>query len=246
MPGSPRSQASIDPTQRIARLHPAALLIAATAVGAGVSLARSWWILALSALALLLLAHAVERRRFRAELPLLGIAAVVLAAHTAAAGAGWRDALAPAAAIAFRLLALVYLVRWAARAFLGRASRWLLGLTPPARPRLLTTLLESGRLTLSLLPLALREAEQHALALRARGIRPGRGVSGRGRFLAAWFLPFLGTMLRSSDAFADALQTRGYALGAPRRGGLELAWGLADWLLIGGAGLLAWGLARGV
>lgn len=245
MPGSPRSQASHEPFRRISRLHPAALLIAATAVGAGVSLARSWWILAAAAVTLLLLAHAAERRPLRSELPLLGIAALVLAAHTAVAGAGWRAALGPAATIAFRLLALVYLVRWSARAFLGRTSRWLLGLTPPARPRVVTTLLESGRLTLSLLPLALREAEQHALALRARGVRPGRGVAGRARFLAAWFLPFLGTMLRSSDAFADALQTRGYALGAPRRGGLQVAWGLADWSLVGGAGLLAWGIARG-
>jgi energy-coupling factor transporter transmembrane protein EcfT len=246
VPGSPRSDAASDPFQRITRLHPAALLAAAMAVGAGLALARVWWILAAASLAFLLLARRAERRPLRAELPFLGLAAVVLAAHTAAAGAGWREALASAAAIAFRLLALAYLVRWAARAFLGRASRWLLGLTPPRRPRLLTTLVESGRLTMSLLPLALREAEQHALALRARGIRPGRGAAGRARFIAAWFLPFLGTMLRSSDAFADALQTRGYAIGAPRRGGLVLAWGVGEWSLIGGAGLLAWGLARGV
>jgi energy-coupling factor transporter transmembrane protein EcfT len=245
VPGSPRFQAFHEPSRRFARLHPAALLIASTAVGAGVSLARSWWVLAAAALALLVLARAVEHRPFRAELPLLGLAAVVFAAHAAAAGAGWRAALAPSASIAFRLLALVCLVRWSVRAYLGRASRWLLGLTPPARPRVLAALLESGRLVLSLLPLAIREAEQHALALRARGMRPGRGVAGRSRFLAAWFLPFLGTMLRSGDAFADALQTRGYAPGAPRRGGLQAAWGIADWSLVGAAGLLAWGITRG-
>ena len=246
MPGSPRTEASIDPNRRVTRLHPAALLVAAAAVGAGLALAQAWWILAAASLAFLLLARSIERRPFRAELPFLGLAAVVMAAHAAAAGTAWPGALAPAAAIAFRLLALAYLLRWAARAFLGRASRWMLGLPSPRRPRLLVTLIESGRLTLSLIPLALREAEQHALALRARGIRPGHGAAGRARFLAAWFLPFLGTMLRSSDAFADALQTRGYVLGAPRRVALDLAWGASEWSVIAGAGLLAWGLARGL
>jgi len=244
VPGSPRSDASPRSIHRITRLHPAALLLAAAGVGCGLALAQSWWVLASASAALLLLARSADGRSWRAELPFLGLAAVVLVAHAAAAGSGWRGALAPAASIAFRLLSLAYLIRWAARAFLGRAARWALGLTPPRRPRFLAILAESGRLTLPLLPLAIREAEQHALALRARGIRPGRGLAGRARFVAAWFLPFLGTMLRVSDAFCDALRSRGYVLGGTRHGGLAVSWGPAEWAIIAGSGLLAWGLAR--
>jgi hypothetical protein len=175
---------------------------------------------------------------------LLGLASLVFLAHAAAAGRAWPSAVAPAALVALRLLVLLYLLRWAARAFLGRVARWLLGLTPPRRPRVLTTLLESARLTVSLLPLAAREAEQHALALRARGLSPGAGLGGRARYLAAWFLPFLGTMLRVSDAFTDALLARGFVLGAPRRGGLAPAFRLPDGAAVAASVLLGWGMTR--
>jgi energy-coupling factor transporter transmembrane protein EcfT len=90
----------------------------------------------------------------------------------------------------------------------------------------------------------MREAEQHAVALRARGLSPGRGLAGRARYLAAWFLPFLGTMLRLSDAFSDALLARGYALGATRRSGLVLAFGAMDGGALAASTLLAWGMTR--
>jgi energy-coupling factor transporter transmembrane protein EcfT len=245
VPGSPQSVGPKTPTALIERLHPAALLLSTLAVGTGLALARHWTALALAAAGLGAVALHVEKRPLRGEVPLLGLAAIVFLAHTVAAGAGWRLALAPAAQVALRLLALLYLLRWAARSFLGRAARWLLGLTPPRRPRLLTNLLESARLTVSLLPLAVREAEQHALALRARGLLPGRGLAGRARYLAAWFLPFLGTMLRLSDAFSDALLARGYAFGAARRSGLSVSFRAPDGAILAGAALLGWGIARG-
>jgi hypothetical protein len=63
--------------------------------------------------------------------------------------------------------------------------------------------------------------------------------------LLAWFLPFLGTMLRLSDAYADALLARGYVLGARRRSGLRVRWGAAEVaVIVGSAGLTAW-LLRG-
>jgi energy-coupling factor transporter transmembrane protein EcfT len=109
----------------------------------------------------------------------------------------------------------------------------------------LLLLLESARLTAGLLPLALREAEQHVMALRGRGIRPGRGLQGRARYLLAWFLPFLGTMLRIGDAYADALMARGYVPGRARRTGLRPRWGWREWgALAGSAGTCAW-LVRG-
>jgi energy-coupling factor transporter transmembrane protein EcfT len=244
VPGSPRSVASEYPETPDERLHPAALLVSAVALGAGLALARHWIPLALAAAFFGALALRAEGRPLRLEAPLFGLAAVVFLAHVVAAWSGWRSALGPAAQVALRLLALLYLLRWAARTFLGRAARWLLGLRPPSRPRLLGTLLESARLTLSLLPLALREAEQHALALRARGIAPGRGLSGRARFLAAWFLPFLGTMLRVGDAFADALSARGYRLGRARRSGLAVRLRLVDGVAVAGAVLVGWGMTR--
>lgn len=244
VPGSPVSAESPRSGTPLERLHPAGLLLSTLALGAGLALARHWIPLAAAAAGLGLLALRAEGRPLRGEGPLLGLAAVVFLAHTAAAGAAWRSAVAPAAVVAFRLLALLYLLRWAARAFLGRAARWLLGLTPPRRPRVLTILLESARLTVSLLPLAMREAEQHAIALRARGLSPGRGLAGRARYLAAWFLPFLGTMLRLSDAMSDALLARGYALGAVRRSGLSLVFGIPDCAAVAAAALLGWGLAR--
>jgi energy-coupling factor transporter transmembrane protein EcfT len=245
VPGSPRSVASDSSGTPLDRFHPAALLLATVAVGAGLALASRWIPLALAAAALGALALHAEGRTPRKEAPLFLLAAVVFLAHTAAAWTAWRAALVPAALVALRLLALLYLLRWAARAFLGRAARWLLGLTPPRRPRVITTLLESARLTVSLLPLAMREAEQHALALRARGLSPGRGLGGRARYLAAWFLPFLGTMLRSGEAFSDALLARGYVLGAPRRSGLDTAFGIPDGAAVAAASLLGWGLWRG-
>ena len=121
-----------------------------------------------------------------------------------------------------------------------------MGLKPPARPRFLLLLAESARLAAGLLPLALREAEQHVTALRGRGIRPGRGLRGWTRYVLAWFLPFLGTMLRVGDAYADALTARGYVLGRARRSGQPLTWGIREWAAIAGsAGTAAWFL-RGI
>ena len=244
VPGSPHSVASRSSGSPLERLHPAGLLLSTLALGAGLALARHWIPLAAATVALAALALQAEGRPWRGEGPLLALAAVVFLAHTVAAGPAWRSAVAPSAVVALRLLSLLYLLRWAARACLGRAARWLLGLTPPRRPRVLTTLLESARLTVSLLPLAVRESEQHAVALRARGLRPGRGLAGRARYLAAWFLPFLGTMLRVSDAMSDALLARGFVLGAPRRSGLALSFRVPDGAAVAAAALLGWGLTR--
>ncbi len=206
---------------------------------------RSWLDLAAAAIVLGFLALRAEGRPLRGELPLVGLASVVFLAHVIFAGRAWRGAMAPAGLIACRLLALLYLLRWSARSFLGRAARWLMGRKPPRRPRAALLLFESARLSAALLPLALREGEQHALALRARGLRPGHGASGRARYLLAWFLPFLGTMLRISDAYADALLARGYALGAVRRTGLTARWGAPELIaIVGSAGVAAW-LLRG-
>ena len=205
------------------------------------ALTRSWIDLAAAAALLCFVAVRAERRRARDEAGLLGLALVVFLAHVVAAGKGFRGALVPAAVIACRLLALLYLLRWAARVALGPIARWLMGQKPPARPRFLLLLAESARLTAGLLPLALREAEQHVTALRGRGIRPGRGLRGLARYLLAWFLPFLGTMLRIGDAYADALTARGYVPGRARRTGLYLAWGLREWgAIVGSAGTAAW------
>lgn len=245
MPGSPQSDVLNPKPIEPRAVHPAALLLALFVLGAGLTMTRSWINLAAASVLLGFAALRVEERPLRGEFTLAGLALVVFAAHVLFAGNAWRAMLAPAALIAFRLLALLYLLRWAARAFLGRSARWLMGLTPPPRPRAALLLFESGRLAAALLPLALREGEQHALALRARGLRPGRGAQGRARYLIAWFLPFLGTMLRLSDAYADALLARGYVLGAPRRSGLRARWGATELVTImGSAGLTAW-LLRG-
>lgn len=169
-----------------------------------------------------------EGRPLRAEIPFLLLALVVFAAHLLLSGHPLRAALLPAATIALRLLALVYLVRWAARAVFPGAARWLFGRSGLRRPRPLALLVESGRMTLALLPLALAESERQHLALRARAIRPGRGPAGRARYLAAWLLPYLGTMLRVGDAYGEALQARGYTLGAPRRGAAAQPWGALE------------------
>lgn len=226
VPGSPESEATKPKSTSRARrpLHPGAWLFVCAALGVGFSLTQSPALLAAGALLLLIVALRTERRPLRAEVPLLLLALVLFAAHLFLAGQPPRAALLPSSRIALRLLALVYLTRWAARAVLPRAARWLFGRGGIARPRPLALLVESGRMTLALLPLALAEAERQHLALRARAIRPGRGLGGRARYLAAWLLPYLGTMLRVGDSYGEALHARGYALGAPRRGSASYRW----------------------
>jgi energy-coupling factor transporter transmembrane protein EcfT len=246
VPGSPESDDSHLKPSKTRALHPLAWLFSLTALCAGLAMCRSWIDLAVATGILGFAALHAEQRSARSEAPLVGLASIIFLAHLVAAGKGFRLAVEPAAVVALRLLALLYLLRWAARVALGRVARWLMGLKPPARPRFILLLAESARLTAALLPLALREAEQHVTALRARGIRVGRGLRGMARYLLAWFLPFLGTMLRVSDTFADALITRGYVTGRTRRTGLDLSWGLREWAaILGSAGATAWFL-RGV
>ncbi len=243
MPGSPESD--LHPIRdRTRPLHPLAWILALALLGAGLAVDRSWIDLGVAASLLALAALRAEGKTVRGEVPLLALALLVFTTHVIASR-GARSALGGSAAIAFRLLALVYLLRWAARGALGRAARWLMGMRPPSSPRVLVRMIESARLTAALLPLALREAEQHVTALHARGIRLGSGLRGAARYLAAWFLPFLGTMLRVGDAYADALTTRGYRAGGARRSGLALAWGLREWgAVLGSAASAAW-LLRG-
>lgn len=240
MPGSPRSEeASHDPPESKRPVHPAALLVCCALLGAGVSFARApLWIGLFAALAMAM-ALRVEGRPLRGEATLLGLAAIVFAAHLLLGGRPPREAAAPSAAIALRLLGLLYLTRWAARSFLPRAARWLFARPGPRGPRPLAVLFESGRMTLALLPVALREAEQQHLAIRARGLGAGRGAGGRARYLAAWLLPFLATMLRVGDAYGDALLARGYAPGAPRRSGLALCFGAVEAAALLGAAVAA-------
>lgn len=246
MPGSPRSHATAPETKPARPLHPAALLLACALVGLGLSLAHSTLDLAIFSAVGAYFALRAEGRAPRAELPLLTLALVVFLAHALLSGRPFSESSKPAALIALRLLALLYLLRWAARAFLGSAARWVLSLPIPARPRALLLPVESARHALALTPIALREAEQQHQALRARGLKPGRGAAGRARYLAAWLLPFLGTMLRLGESYGDALAARGYALGAPRRSGLKSAWGWAEMgVIAGGAASTAW-LLRGV
>jgi len=241
VPGSPKPDDSRTKPTRTRALHPLAWLLSLGLLASGVAMTRSWIDLAAAAVLLALAALRAEGRRARDEVPLLILALIVFLAHVAAAGKGYRAAIVPAAVIACRLLALLYLLRWAARVALGPIARWLMGLKPPRRPRFLLLLAESARLTAGLLPVALREAEQHVTALRGRGIRPGRGIRGISRYLLAWFLPFLGTMLRVGDAYADALTARGYVLGKARRTGLTLSWGLREWgAIVVSAGATAW------
>jgi energy-coupling factor transporter transmembrane protein EcfT len=241
VPGSPRPGDIQTKTERGRALHPLAWLLSLALLTGGLAMTHSWFDLAAAAAVLALVALRVERRRARDELSILSLAAVVFLAHVLSAGKDYRAAIAPAGAIACRLLALLYLLRWAARSALGPIARWLMGKKPPARPRALLLLAESARLTAGLLPLALREAEQHVVALRGRGIRPGRGLKGLARYLLAWFLPFLGTMLRIGDAYADALTVRGYVPGRARRTGLLLTWGAREWAAVAGsAGTCAW------
>lgn len=246
MPGTPRNQ---DPRSNSAAkrpVHPAALLVSCLLAGVALSFTDSPLWLGLSALGFLALALRAEGRTLRGEAPLFLLTLIVFLAHLLLSGRPLREALAPAGLIALRLLALFYLTRWAARSFLPRAARWLFSRSIPRRPRFLTLLFESGRMTVALLPLALREGEQQHMALRARGIRAGRGAAGRARFLAAWIVPFLGTMLRVGESYGEALTARGVTLGAVRRGGAVFPWGAREAVLIAGtAALAAWLLRAG-
>lgn len=245
MPGSPRSDA-INPLHESSRpTHPAALLLACLAVGTGVAMTTSLLLLAVTAVVGCAVALRVEGKSFRHELPLLGLAAVVFAAHTLLAGKPLFEAARPAGLIALRLLALLYLLRWAAKAFLGPAARWLASMPVPARPRFLLLAAESGRHALALTPRAIREAELQHVALRARGFRAGNGARGRARYVAAWMLPFLGTMLRLGESYGEALEARGYALGSPRRSGLRLRWGIPEVLVLTAGALILALLLRG-
>jgi len=246
VPGSPQSDSTASETKSTRPLHPAALLIACAFLCLGLALAQS--ILDLAAFTVVAAAAALraEGRSLRSELPLLGLALVVFLAHALLSGRRDAEAAKAAARIALRLLALLHLLRWAARAFLGGAARWLLSLPIPARPRALLLPIESARHAFALTPIAIREAAQQHQALRARGLRPGHGAAGRARYLSAWLLPFLGTMLRLGEAYGEALAARGYTLGARRRSGLRGAWGWAEaGVVAGGAAAAAW-LLRGL
>jgi energy-coupling factor transporter transmembrane protein EcfT len=241
VPGSAESETLHTTIERPRGLHPLAWIASLALLGFGIAVDRSWVDLAAASVLLGAAALRAERRPIRTEGSLLVLAAIVFIAHLLVAPKRDAAALQAAAAIAFRLLALLYLLRWAARSALGQVGRWLMAFPAPRKPRFLLLLAESARLVTALLPLALREAEQHAAALKARGIRAGRGLRGFARYLLAWFLPFLGTMLRLSDAYADALTARGYRLGQARRLGIATAWGWREWgALLGSAATAVW------
>ena len=144
MPGSPRSNAT--PEENPARpIHPAALLLACALVGTGLALGRSPLDLAIVSAVACGFALRAEGRSIRAEIPLLLLALVVFLAHAFLSGRPYAEASGPAALIALRLLALLYVLRWAARAFLGSAARWMLALPVPSRPRVLLLPVESAR-----------------------------------------------------------------------------------------------------
>ncbi|HET9250622.1 MAG TPA: hypothetical protein VFP58_00725 [Candidatus Eisenbacteria bacterium] len=246
MPGSPRSD-DLNPRHESSRpIHPAALLLACLAVCTGLALTTSIPLLAAAAAVGCAAALRVEGKSLRQELPLLVLAAIVFAAHTLFAGKPLLEAARPAGRIAIRLLALLYLLRWAARAFLGDAARWLASMPVPARPRFLILATESGRHALALAPRAIREAELQQVALRARGFRAGNGARGRARYVAAWMLPFLGTMLRLGESYGEALEARGYVLGRARKSGLTLGWGVAEVLVLATGGMILALLLRGL
>jgi energy-coupling factor transporter transmembrane protein EcfT len=244
VPGSPDDDAH--PNKKNHTLHPLAWLLSLALLGSGLAMTQSWVGLLAGAAVFCLLSLRAERKELRGEVPLLLLALLLFGVHVLAAGKEFRAALAPAAVIALRLLALLYLLRWSARVALGGIARWLMAKRPPARPRFLLLLVESARLTAGLLPLSLREAEQHGLALRGRGIRPGPGLPGLCRYLLAWFLPFLGTMLRVGDAYAEALTARGYVPGRARRSGQPLSWGGREWAAILASALVTVGYVRGL
>jgi len=246
VPGSPETDRLSPSRTTVRAVHPAALLLACLAAGLAIALTGSMPALAVAAVLFLTLTLRAERKPLAAETPLLVIALIVFAAHTLLSGAPMRQAIGPAGRIALRLLALLYLLRWAARTFLGGAARWALSLELPRRPRWLLHVLESGRHALTLTPRAIREAEHQHLALRARGLRSGKGLRGRARYLAAWVLPFLGTMLRLGESYEEALLARGYVLGGARRSGQVLVWGLPEVMVLALGALTAAALLRGV
>ena len=246
MPGSPQSDSNnvFQPRTRV--LHPAALLLTCALLGLGLTLGGSIPDLALTAALMAALALRAEARPIREELPLWGLALVVFLAHLLVGGAPYPARLTRGATIALRLLALLYLLRWSARAWLGRAGRWLLTLRVPSRPRFLLLGVESVRHAAALVPLAVRESGQQHEALRARGLTPGRGAGARARYVAAWLLPFLGTMLRLSESYLDALTVRGYRMGAPRGRGAVLAWGWPEVAVVAIGSVGAVWLLRGI
>ena len=245
MPGSPRSDAP-NPRYDVSRpIHPAALLLACLAAGTGLALTSSLPALAVSTAAGCAVALRVEGKSLRHELPLLALAAIVFAAHALFSGKPVLEAARPAGLIALRLLALLYLLRWAAKAFLGDAARWLASMPVPVRPRFLLLAAESGRHALALTPRAIREAELQHVALRARGFRAGNGLRGRARYVAAWMLPFLGTMLRTGESYGEALEARGYVLGRPRPSGRALRFGTPEVLVLTAGALVLALLLRG-
>lgn len=245
MPGKPSSHVDPRDKQSPRPVHPAALLLACTLVGIGLSLARSPLDLAVAATLGAALALRSEHRGLRAELPLLGLALVVFLAHWLIAGRALAASVRPAALIALRLLALWYLLRWAARAFLGNAARWLLARRLPTRPRALLLALESSRHAVALTPLAVREAERQQEALRARGCNASGGAAERARYITAWLIPYLGTMLRLGESYAEALAARGYVMGRRRSDAARWSWGwIESGALAGGAAAAVW-LLRG-
>lgn len=241
MPGSPRTRETTPKEIESRPAHPAALLLACALVGVGIGVCGSPLPLALVTLAAAAAALRSEGRPLRFEFPLWALAAVVFLAHAFLSGRPLPVAVREASVIALRMLALLYLLRWAARAFLPRAARWLLALPAPRRPAALSLPIESARHALALTPLALREARLQHEALRARGIGSGIGWTGRARHLAAWLLPFLGTMLRLATSYEWALEARGYRPGSVRRGRVPAAgvWPESG-IVLGGAAAAAW------
>ena len=245
MPGAPSAIDSKTGRAPARPRHPVALLLFTLLAAAGITLAGAPIVLAATVVGFAALALRAEGRPVREEVPLAGLAGVLFLAHALLARFQ-PDAVGVAALLALRLLALIYLTRWAARSFLSGAARWMLGLPLPPRPRALRLAAESGRLAAAVLPLAAREAESQTLALRARGIWAAGGVAGRARFVAAWLLPFLGTMLRVGDALADALHARGYVAGAPRAAASPPRWAVRDAAVVIVGALVAGALIRGV
>jgi energy-coupling factor transporter transmembrane protein EcfT len=245
VPGT--SPSHVDPQQKPSArsIHPAALLLSCTFVGLGLSLARSPIDLAVAGILCGALAIRAEGRTVRSELPLWLLALVVFLAHWLLSGRPFPAGALPAALIALRLLALLYLLRWAARAFLGNAARWLLAFPIPHRPKALLLALESGRHAVALTPLAIREAGRQHEALLARGVSPPAGAAGRARYIAAWLLPYLGTMLRLGECYGEALAARGYIMGGRRSSGRRWSWGWSESAAVAGGAALAVWLLRG-
>jgi energy-coupling factor transporter transmembrane protein EcfT len=245
VPGSPQPNSTDRSHPRPRALHPGALLLAALLAGIGIAFGGSPLDLAICAAITAAMSLRTEARSPRDEIPLWGLAAVAFLAHALFPGQPPRIRIENAATIALRFLTLLYLLRWAARAWLGRAARWLLSLRIPTGIRPLLLALESARHAVALTPLAIREAGEQHQALRARGLKPGPGASGRARYLAAWLLPFLGTMLRLSESYGDTLMARGYRLGARRGAATVEVWGWPETGLLAGGTLCAAWLLRG-